>query len=143
MEILGSKEGIRWLTFRADAGLDTPNAPGGLLECRRQLNAYFQRKRTSFCLPILVQGTVFQKQVWRELQKIPYGQTTSYGRIAQSVGRPGGARAVGQANHRNPLPIVIPCHRVVGAGGKLVGYGSGLWRKEWLLRHEGALPDRV
>ncbi len=85
---------------------------------------------------MVLEGTAFQKKVWRELQKIPYGQTATYKEIARAVGREGAGRAVGQANHFNKIAIVIPCHRVVGSGGSLVGYGGGLWRKKWLLRHE-------
>ncbi len=104
--------------------------------CLRQLREYFEGQRREFEVKLAPEGTDFQKRVWAELLKVPYGATTNYGRIAESIGRPGAARAVGAANGRNPVSIIIPCHRVLGAGGELVGYGGGLWRKEWLLRHE-------
>jgi methylated-DNA-[protein]-cysteine S-methyltransferase len=92
--------------------------------------------RKSFSLKLLPQGTPFQKLVWRQLKRIPYGKAVSYADVARAVGKPHAYRAVGSANNKNPIAIVIPCHRVIGSDGKLVGYGSGLWRKEWLLNHE-------
>ena len=83
-----------------------------------------------------MQGTPFQKLVWQGLEKIPFAKTVSYGDVARAVGKPKAYRAVGNANHKNPIAIIIPCHRVIGSDGSLVGYGSGLWRKEWLLNHE-------
>jgi O-6-methylguanine DNA methyltransferase len=105
-----------------------------------QLREYFSRVRHEFDLPLDVRGTDFQKAVWGELVRIPYGATTSYGDIARRIGRPKAARAVGAAIGANPLPILIPCHRVVGADGSLTGYGGGLEVKASLLRLEGALP---
>ena len=90
-------------------------------------------------LPVETHGTAFQREVWAALREIPWGTTTTYGALAARLGRAGASRAVGLANGQNPVPIVIPCHRVIGAGGKLTGYGGGLERKQWLLRHEGAL----
>lgn len=101
-----------------------------------QLDAYFAGELREFDLPLKPAGTEFQLAVLRELQKIPYGTTTSYGEIARRIGRPKAVRAVGAANGHNPIPIVIPCHRVVGAGGELTGFGGGLPAKEALLRHE-------
>ncbi len=101
-----------------------------------QLNEYFIGKRREFALPMSLEGTVFQKRVWQELKKIPFGETRSYGAIASAIGKPGAARAVGMANNRNPIPIIIPCHRVIGADGDLTGYGGGLKIKRWLLEHE-------
>ena len=98
-----------------------------------QLNEYFTGKRKDFDLPLAPSGTHFQQKVWAQLQKIPYGQTRSYKDIAQSVGSPKGFRAVGMANNKNPIAIVIPCHRVIGADGSLVGYGGGLDMKQSLL----------
>jgi methylated-DNA-[protein]-cysteine S-methyltransferase len=98
-----------------------------------QLQKYFERKRTHFDLPLDVQGTPFQLAVWNELLKIPYGSTCSYIDIARSLGRPGAARAVGMANHENPIAVVIPCHRVVGSDGSLTGYAGGLHLKQQLL----------
>ena len=105
-------------------------------DAREQLTAYFAGKRQSFDLPLQPHGTEFQLQVLEELQKIPYGTTASYGEIAQRIGRPKAVRAVGAANGRNPLPIVIPCHRVIGSSGDLTGFGGGLPTKEALLRLE-------
>jgi methylated-DNA-[protein]-cysteine S-methyltransferase len=110
--------------------------PSCLRNAVTQLDEYFKGTRKKFSLPLVLEGTAFQKKVWRELQKIPYGQTATYKEIARGVGRERAGRAVGQANHLNKMAIVIPCHRVVGSGGGLVGYGGGLWRKKWLLRHE-------
>ena len=103
---------------------------------RQQLAEYFTGERKDFDLPLQLSGTEFQVQVLEELQKIPYGETTSYGDIASRIGRPKAVRAVGAANGRNPLPIVIPCHRVIGSGGDLTGFGGGLDLKEALLRLE-------
>ncbi|MBN1582409.1 MAG: methylated-DNA--[protein]-cysteine S-methyltransferase [Anaerolineae bacterium] len=105
----------------------------------RQLGQYLAGDRREFDLPILLQGTGFQKRVWQQLLAIPFGQTSSYLDIAIAIGNPKAVRAVGAANGQNPISIIVPCHRVVGSDGSLVGYGGGLWRKEWLLRHEGSL----
>lgn len=104
-----------------------------------QLEEYFAGTRQTFELPIAFRGTDFQQEVWRQLQSIPYGQVVSYQDIAEGLDRPGAVRAVGAANGQNPVAIVVPCHRVIGSNGDLTGYGGGIWRKEWLLRHEGAL----
>jgi methylated-DNA-[protein]-cysteine S-methyltransferase len=106
----------------------------------RALEEYFAGRRRSFHdLTLAPAGTPFQRNVWRALRDIPFGRTASYGEIARRIGRSGAARAVGSANHHNPLAIVTPCHRVVGGDGALVGYAGGLDRKAWLLAHEGAL----
>jgi methylated-DNA-[protein]-cysteine S-methyltransferase len=105
-------------------------------EVERQLREYFEGKRTAFDLHLHPKGTPFQLAVWKALMKIPYGATCSYGDIAKAIGRPQAVRAVGLANGRNPLPIVVPCHRVIGADGKLVGYGGGLTVKQALLDRE-------
>ena len=102
----------------------------------KQLTEYFAGKRKKFAFPFVLHGTEFQKKVWAELEKIPYGETRSYGQIAAAIGNPKAARAVGMANNRNPIIIVVPCHRVIGASGKLVGYGGGLEMKEALLKLE-------
>ena len=101
-----------------------------------QLDEYFQGKRTTFSLPFKLTGTPFQLAVWKELQNIPYGQTTSYKEIAQKINKPKACRAVGMANNKNPLPIIIPCHRVIGSNGKLIGYAGGLNLKNYLLELE-------
>ena len=105
-------------------------------ETKRQLTEYFAGTRREFDVPLLPQGTEFQRKVWTELQNIPYGATLSYGALAQKVGSPNASRAVGLANGRNPISIIVPCHRVVGANGKLTGYGGGLPRKAALLALE-------
>lgn len=107
-----------------------------LREAAGQLKSYFEGKRKIFDLPLAPQGTAFQKEVWAALLTIPYGETRSYGQIASQIGRPSASRAVGMANHRNPISILIPCHRVIGAKGDLVGYGGGLELKERLLNLE-------
>ncbi len=104
-----------------------------------QLLEYFERRRTRFELPLAPVGTLFQQRVWAALLDIPFGVTISYGELAARLGDPKASRAVGLANGRNPISIIVPCHRVIGANGNLTGYGGGLDRKEWLLRHEGAL----
>ena len=98
---------------------------------------YFQGKRREFDLPFAPKGTPFQQKVWNELAKVPYGTVVTYGELAARVGSPKACRAVGQANHNNPLPIFLPCHRVVGTKGALIGYAGGLELKQWLLRLEG------
>ena len=103
----------------------------------QQLAEYFAGTRRNFDLPLRPQGTVFQQRVWRELIEIPYGQTWSYGELAKRIDNPSASRAVGLANGRNPISILVPCHRVIGADGSLTGYGGGLERKQWLLAHEG------
>ncbi len=109
---------------------------GPLREAKRQLLEYFDGERRDFDLPLAPSGTAFQCRVWDELRRIPYGETVSYGELARRIGRPTASRAVGAANGRNPLAIVVPCHRVIGADGTLIGYGGGLPVKETLLAHE-------
>ena len=110
-----------------------------LWEAREQLTAYFGGRLTEFTLPLAPSGTPFQMRVWEELNAIPFGTTISYGEQARRLDRPSASRAVGSANGRNPIPVVVPCHRVVGAGGGLTGFGGGLDRKKWLLEHEAAV----
>lgn len=107
-----------------------------LQAARRQLEEYFAGERVAFDLPLEPEGTPFQQTVWRALREIPLGVTWSYGDLARHIGREGAARAVGSANARNPLSIVVPCHRVVGTGGQLTGYAGGVPTKQWLLEHE-------
>jgi methylated-DNA-[protein]-cysteine S-methyltransferase len=108
---------------------------------REQLDAYFEGELETFDVPLSMAGTPFQKQVWQGLREIPYGTTISYAELARRVGRAGASRAVGSANGRNPIGIVVPCHRVIAADGTLGGYGGGLDRKEWLISHEAAVLD--
>jgi len=104
-----------------------------------QLKEYFEGKRSSFEIPLRPAGSQFEQKVWSELQRIPFGSTTTYGNIARKLGDVNSVRAVGRANGRNPIPVIIPCHRVVGSDNSLTGYSGGLERKEWLLSHEGVL----
>ena len=115
-----------------------------LAAARAQLGEYFAGTRTAFDLPLAAEGTPFQREVWDALRTIPYGDTTSYSALARRIGHPEAVRAVGAANGRNPISIVVPCHRVIGARGELTGFGGGIERKRWLLEHEGggALPLR-
>ncbi len=108
-----------------------------LAETERQLREYFTGQRHEFELPLAAKGTQFQQKVWRSLQEIPYGQTISYAALAQRIGQPKAVRAVGAANGANPIAIIVPCHRVIGAGGRLTGYGGGLPAKKALLELEG------
>ena len=107
-----------------------------LEETARQLREYFAGQRREFDLPLRLRGTAFQMQVWQALQAIPYGEVRTYGEIARAIGKPKACRAVGMANHHNPISIIVPCHRVVGAGGSLTGYGGGLENKRFLLELE-------
>lgn len=107
-----------------------------LIEAKRQLNDYFDGKIKEFDLPLKINGTIFQSKVWQELIKIPYGETLSYKDVAVAIENENACRAVGNANNKNNIAIIIPCHRVVGSNGKMGGYGAGLWRKKWLLEHE-------
>lgn len=108
----------------------------GFAETMQQLDEYFRGERTDFDLPMAPQGTAFQAKVWGALRSIPFGETVTYGQLATTIGRPTASRAVGLATGRNPLSIVVPCHRVVGRDGKLTGYGGGIERKRLLLEHE-------
>jgi len=110
--------------------------PKSLQQCQQQLEAYFEGELHTFDLPLSPQGTVFQKRVWEELKLIPIGKTSTYLRVAQQLGDRKAIRAVGTANGRNPISIIVPCHRVIGSDGSLTGYAGGLWRKRWLLEHE-------
>ncbi|MCH0542431.1 methylated-DNA--[protein]-cysteine S-methyltransferase [Streptomyces sp. MUM 203J] len=114
--------------------------PRPFTEAVRQLDAYHARELTDFDLPLRLEGTPFQRSVWERLRAIPYGETRTYGELAEVLGKPAATRAVGLANGRNPVGIIVPCHRVVGADGSLTGYGGGLARKQRLLTFEGAIP---
>jgi methylated-DNA-[protein]-cysteine S-methyltransferase len=112
-------------------------------QTEEQLQEYFSGNRVNFDLRVFPEGTLFQKQVWEEMQKIPFGETATYAELAKRVGRPEAWRAVANACGKNPIVIVIPCHRVVGSYGKLGGYSGGLERKQWLLQHEAAVLSRI
>jgi methylated-DNA-[protein]-cysteine S-methyltransferase len=139
LEVIGQQNGILTITFVEDESGADRSLPACMKECLRQLDEYFKGTRKKFSVPLLLDGTDFQKAVWRQLQRIPFGQTASYGDVARAIGSPKAFRAVGNANNKNPIPLIIPCHRVIGSDGKLVGFGSGIWRKEWLLDHEKSL----
>jgi len=127
---------LDWLQSREKA--DWAESSEKLKLFRRELEEYFAGKRREFTFPLDLRGTDFQKKCWRALLHIPYGETRSYADIARAIGRPKAVRAVGGANHQNPVAIVVPCHRVIGSGGSLTGYGGGLPLKEKLLQLEGA-----
>ena len=133
--------GLRLIAFPGDSTARTPDPgwrrdDGPFVDAVRQLDGYFAGALTAFDLPLAPQGTPFQLAVWQALRRIPYGETVSYGDLARAIGRPTAVRAVGAANGRNPLPIVIPCHRVIGANGDLTGFGGGLDTKAALLALE-------
>jgi len=136
IEIIGLETGIASLTFARSKPAKPCPVHRCLKECLKQVDEYFNGKRKEFTVRLILQGTEFQKKVWRELLKIPYGETASYKDIAVAMGREKAVRAVGNANRLNKIAVIIPCHRVIGSNGKLVGYGGGLWRKKWLLEHE-------
>lgn len=141
IEISGSDEGIRSILFLDSETVSSP-VPACLLECVNQLTEYFAGKRQLFELKLDPQGTKFQLCVWDKLQHIPFGKTISYLQLARMTGSETNTRAVGNANGKNKINIVVPCHRVIGSNGKLTGYGGGLWRKEILLKLEmgNAMP---
>jgi methylated-DNA-[protein]-cysteine S-methyltransferase len=120
---------------------EVPSEPNRCAETVRQLREYFDGSRTRFELSLAPEGTPFQRAVWEELARIPFGERISYGRLARRIGRPRAIRAVGAANGANPIAIVIPCHRVIGSDGSLTGYGGGLAIKRWLLDHERGTPQ--
>ena len=137
--IVGTDQGLEQIRLNCDAldaGRERSGHPLAILAVQ-QLQAWFAGRLQHFDLPLTPRGTDFQQQVWTALQQIPWGTTTSYGQIARAIGRPQACRAVGLANGRNPLPILIPCHRVIGSSGRLVGYTGGLHIKQTLLSLEG------
>lgn len=138
VEVSGNPDGIASVYFVEDQPY-LSDVPDCLADCITQLTEFFQGNRHTFSLKLNPQGTAFQQKVWAELLNIPYGRTATYLDIALALGDKNAVRAVGSANGRNPISVIVPCHRVIGASGKLIGYGGGIWRKEWLLRHEGAI----
>lgn len=141
MEIQASDKGITSLLF-VDNRTGKSRITDILATCIDQLEEYFRKKRKSFSVPLDLQGTDFQKRVWKELMNIPFGKTTSYLQLATILGDRNSIRAVGGANGRNPVSIIVPCHRVIGANGTLVGYAGGMDKKRWLLEHEGVLVQQ-
>jgi methylated-DNA-[protein]-cysteine S-methyltransferase len=138
LEITGTDQGVTTIYFLnadPDRLADVPTPP--VLTCLNQLNEYFNGERKEFSVPLQLAGTAFQMRVWQHLLTIPFGVTRSYLSVAEALGDRNTVRAVGTANGQNPISIIVPCHRVIGSNGSLTGYGGGLWRKEWLLNHEG------
>jgi methylated-DNA-[protein]-cysteine S-methyltransferase len=140
LEIRASKKGITHIEY-VDAKGEHFNRSGMLKKCKDQLEEYFERKRKVFNLPLDLDGTDFQVITWKEIKKIPLGKTITYQDLSHRLGDPHSERAIGNATGKNPINIVIPCHRVIASDGKLTGYRGGLKRKKWLLEFEGALPQ--
>ncbi len=141
-KIIGTDNGIISVTITEDK-IETSDSISGCLEnCIAQLHEYFDGNRTQFDLKLNPQGTEFQKKVWSELLNIPFGKTRSYLEQTKMLGDPKAIRAVASANGKNPIWIIIPCHRVIGSDGSLTGYGGGIWRKKWLLEHESPSPQQ-
>ena len=142
LTLIADDQGLTRLLFPADEVDDQiPEVRDDpvLAKTAQQLDEYFDGTRTSFELPLHLEGNNFEREAWRALAMIPFGETISYAEQAELIGRPGSSRPVGGANGRNPIPIVLPCHRVVGADGSLVGFGGGLEIKQWLLDHEAGI----
>lgn len=135
--ITSDEDGILDISFEEEFQKEVCSELPAVLEAAlKQLDEYFQGKRKTFDLKLKLNGTEFQQRVWKQLMEVPYGETANYGQIAKAVGNEKASRAVGGANNKNRIPIVIPCHRIIGSNGSMVGYAGGLWRKEWLLQHE-------
>ncbi|MDP2388101.1 MAG: methylated-DNA--[protein]-cysteine S-methyltransferase [Bacteroidota bacterium] len=136
IRISGNSNGISEVSFLEERFDEKILVIDSHIECAKQLNEYFEGKRKTFDFPFAQTGTDFQQRVWKNLLDIPFGETTSYLELSKKIGDVKAIRAVGSANGKNNIAIVIPCHRVIGSNNKLVGYAGGLWRKEWLLKHE-------
>ncbi len=136
IEIISTKHAIHALYFMSSAKHQSEHVPAILVECLVQLEEYFSGRRKEFTINTEQSGTDFQKLVWKKISSIPFGKTVSYLEVARQVGDEKSVRAVGNANGKNKIPIIIPCHRVIGVNESLVGYAGGLWRKQWLLDHE-------
>jgi methylated-DNA-[protein]-cysteine S-methyltransferase len=147
IRIAGTKDHIMAIEFheeKPDSFLHEDEEENALLHLAYiQIRDYFENGLRKFTFPILQEGTHFQQAVWKELIEIPFGKTISYLQLAKNLGDPKKIRAAGSANGKNNIAIVVPCHRVIGSDGNLVGYAGGLWRKEWLLMHEGVLQQKL
>ncbi len=144
LQIRGSEKGIISLKFVDEEPIDYKENPNSILtQCATELDEYFSGTRKTFSVPLAYTGTAFQRKVWIELLKIPFGATRSYKEIAFQIGNEKASRAVGLANNKNPIAIIVPCHRIIGTNKKLIGYAGGLWRKEWLLKHEKIHTDSI
>jgi methylated-DNA-[protein]-cysteine S-methyltransferase len=136
ISMVSDETSLKSVTFSDEQGEESENVPSILLQSSVQLKEYFEGTRSEFDLKLDPDGTGFQKKVWQKLLQVPYGKTKSYGEIALELGSSLNTRAVGTANGKNPVSIIVPCHRIIGHDGKLVGYAGGLERKRWLLLHE-------
>lgn len=141
-EIVGDDHGISKIHVFDTAKTISKKIPDALQEAVNQILEYFEGKRNSFDFKLNPKGTVFQQKVWQELLNIPFGKTTSYQELSIKLGDVKAIRAVANANSKNPLWIVVPCHRVIGSDGSLTGYAGGLWRKKWLLEHENPVKQQ-
>lgn len=141
-KIVGNELGIQSITVVDEKMETSTNIPLYLQDCIQQLNEYFDGKRTTFNLKLNPQGTDFQKRVWKELLNVPHGKTRSYLEQSKKLGAIKAIRAVASANGKNPIWIIIPCHRIIGSDGSLTGYAGGLWRKKWLLELESPSPQQ-
>ncbi len=142
LEIVATDKGLRRISF-SDSGVAEVYKVNSLVEeCKSQLRDYFAGKRKQFAIDLDIQGTEFQKLVWMTLMTVPYAETASYLEVARMIGDTSAVRAVGMANNKNNIPIIIPCHRIIGAKGDMIGYAGGLWRKQWLLKHELTNSDK-
>lgn len=143
LEIEGDDNGIAAITYLNEEVTQTIDIPASLQEVVTQLEEYFEKKRSTFSLKLNPKGTDFQRKVWQELQTIPFGKTASYLEMAKNLGDPKVIRAAASANGKNPISIIIPCHRVIGSDGSLTGYAGGLHRKKWLLDHESPVKQET
>lgn len=142
LEIRADDEGLLAVLFLDETPADKSINPNGISDlCEQELREYFAGKRREFSVALHPQGTPFQQQVWQQLLTLPYGKTATYLDISKNLGDPKLTRAVGSANGKNPISIIVPCHRVIGTDGTLTGYASGMHRKKWLLQHEGVITQ--
>ena len=141
-KIAGDENGVSSVSVLDEAIETSKVIPTCLQDCVKQLDEYFKGKRTDFNLKLNPQGTEFQQKVWNELLNVPYGKTSTYLEQTKKIGDVKAIRAVASANGKNPIWIIIPCHRIIGSDGSLTGYAGGIWRKKWLLEHENPSPQQ-
>ncbi len=142
LEIKGDIDGLAFVNFIDPEESESKIIPESLQNTVQQLSEYFEGNRTNFKLKLNPEGTFFQKKVWQQIKDIPFGKTASYQEIANQLGDPKAIRAAASANGKNPIAIIIPCHRVIGSDGSLIGYAGGLHRKKWLLEHENPVKQQ-
>jgi len=142
LEIKGDIDGLAFVNFIDPEESESKIIPESLQDTVQQLSEYFEGNRTNFQLKLNPEGTFFQKKVWQQIKDIPFGKTVSYQDIANQLGDPKAIRAAASANGKNPIAIIIPCHRVIGSDGSLIGYAGGLHRKKWLLEHENPVKQQ-